>query len=155
MDYINSCPKVLGYHDLMVHDYGMGRRFASLHVEMDRNEDPFTCHELIDDMERECKKSHGVELVIHYDPVVTDDPEFDSLKAEVTSILKERDSRISIHDFRAVPGDTHTNIIFDAAIPSDLIRSQSEIKESLEQKLAEAHKKRFYAVITFDSADFN
>ena len=139
----------------MVHDYGMGRRFASLHVEMDRCEDPFVCHELIDDMERECKRSHGVELVIHYDPVITGDPEFDRLKAEVTEILRETDSRISIHDFRAVPGDSHTNIIFDAAIPSDLIKMQGHITELLEKRLTETHNKKFYAVITFDSADFN
>ncbi len=155
VDYIKSCPKVLGYHDLMVHDYGMGRRFASLHVEMDRSVDPFICHELIDDMERECKSSHGVELVIHYDPVITGDPEFDRLKEHVTAEAKKIDSRISIHDFRAVPGDSHTNVIFDMALPSDVKMTQKEITQSLERTLTEAHGKRFYAVITFDSADFN
>ena len=71
VDYIEACPKVLGYHDLMVHDYGPGQRFASIHVEMDQREDALVCHELIDDMERECLHSHGIHLVIHYDPVVT------------------------------------------------------------------------------------
>ena len=74
VDYIRRQPQVLGYHDLMVHDYGPGQRYASLHVEMDYREDPLECHERIDDMERECLCSHNVHLVIHYDPVITDDP---------------------------------------------------------------------------------
>ena len=74
VDYIERQPKVLGFHDLMVHDYGPGQRFATLHVEMDHREDPLECHDLIDDMERECLRSHNVHLVIHYDPVITDDP---------------------------------------------------------------------------------
>lgn len=155
VDYISSCPKVLGYHDLMVHDYGMGRRFASLHVEMDRSEDPFVCHELIDDMERECKRSHGVELVIHYDPVITGDAVLDSLKAEVCGILTAIDSRITIHDFRAVLGDSHTNIIFDAVLPSDIKVTPAEITEEIENSLSKHYNKKYYAVITFDSADFN
>ena len=155
VDYIKSCPKVLGYHDLMVHDYGMGRRFASLHVEMDRSEDPIACHELIDDMERECKRSHGVELVIHYDPVTTNDPELDTLRDEVCSLLKTLDGHISIHDFRIVRGDSHTNIIFDAAIPSTVKTPHSDITKTVEDGLCRAHNKCYYAVITFDSADFN
>ncbi|MBR6633040.1 MAG: cation transporter [Clostridia bacterium] len=155
VDYIKSCPKVLGYHDLMVHDYGMGRRFASIHVEMDRSEDPFVCHELIDDMERECKNSHGIELVIHYDPVTTDDPESDMIKEAVVEALKGLDGRISIHDFRMVPGETHTNVIFDAVLPCDAKCTEDEIKEKIESALSCSHNKKFYAVITFDSADFN
>ena len=74
---VESCPLVLGYHDLMVHDYGPGQRFASLHVEMDQQEDPLLCHELIDNMERACLQLHNIHLVIHYDPVVVGDPETD------------------------------------------------------------------------------
>ncbi len=155
VDYIKSRPKVLGYHDLMVHDYGMGRRFASLHVEMDRSVDPFICHELIDDMERECKMSHGVELVIHYDPVITGDPEFDRLKDGVSAVMHGIDERISIHDFRAVPGESHTNVIFDAVLPSDIKMTQSEVAAEVEKALSLSQGKKFYAVITFDSADFN
>ena len=78
-DYILSCPKVVGCHDLIVHDYGPNHRFASIHVEMDKAEDPLVCHEIIDDMEEECMRSHGVHMVIHYDPIVTDDPEVERL----------------------------------------------------------------------------
>ena len=87
VDYISAQPKVLGYHDLMVHDYGPGQRFATIHVEMDSKEDPMRCHELIDDMERECLKSHNIHLVIHYDPVVTDDPELTRLHILVDDLL--------------------------------------------------------------------
>ena len=73
IDTVLEDPRILGYHDLMVHDYGPGQRFASLHVEMDRREDPILCHEIMDDLERRCLKQHKVHLVIHYDPVVTDD----------------------------------------------------------------------------------
>ena len=85
VEYVQQHPKVLGYHDLMVHDYGPGRQYASLHVEMDYREDPLLCHEIIDHMEWECQRRYGVHLVIHYDPVVTDDPELTSMKNRVNS----------------------------------------------------------------------
>ncbi len=155
VDYVSSCPKVLGYHDLMVHDYGMGRRFASLHVEMDKNEDPILCHELIDDMERECKKSHGVELVIHYDPVTIDDPIFDLLREHSLEALKSIDDRITLHDFRVVIGEGHTNVVFDAVIPTDLKCNKDDIKLCVEKTLEDKNDKKFYAVITYDLIAFN
>ena len=155
VDYVSSCPKVRGFHDLMVHDYGAGCRFASLHVEMDKDEDPLVCHELIDDMERECLKSHGINLVIHYDPVVTDDPKLDRMKHLVVSILKVRDERLSIHDFRMVPGESHTNLIFDISLPTDLRGEEDAIKHSLDNALSEIDNTRYYTVITFDTAEFN
>ena len=152
VDYIASQPRVLGYHDLMVHDYGPGQRFASLHVEMDKNEDPLACHELIDDMERECLKSHNVHLVIHYDPVVTDDPELTRLREAVKSLLAIKDPRLTIHDFRMVPGEGHTNLIFDVALPLELRGQENELKEALEQALSALDGRRYYCVITFDMA---
>ena len=104
IDTVRTHPMVLGYHDLMVHDYGPGQRFASLHVEMDQEEDPMVCHDIIDDLERECLEKHNVHLVIHYDPVVTDDPELERLRTAVQNILCQIDSRITIHDFRMVRG---------------------------------------------------
>ena len=154
-EFIRSNPKVLGMHDLMVHDYGPGQRFASLHVEMDRDEDPLLCHEIIDDLERECLRLHGVHLVIHYDPVVTDDPELDRMRALVTAILRVKDQRLSIHDFRMVPGTGHTNLIFDIAMPTDLQGQESQIKTSLEAALNDLGQGKYYTVITFDLAAFN
>ena len=154
VDYVSAQPKVLGYHDLMVHDYGPGQRFASLHVEMDHNEDPLLCHELIDDMERECLKSHNIHLVIHYDPVVTDDPELIRLHAVVEDILEEIDSRLKIHDFRMVPGEGHTNLIFDIALPADCKNQEKSIKAQLDEGLRRRESGTYRTVITFDPAAF-
>ena len=154
-DYISSCPKVLGCHDLMVHDYGPGKRFASIHVEMDKDENPLVCHDLIDDMERECLKNHGVHLVIHYDPVVTNNPELERLYHLVTAILKVKDERLSIHDFRMVPGEDHTNLIFDITYPTELRGQENTIKSALEKALNDLGEGTYHTVITFDPVAFN
>ena len=155
VDYIQSCPKVLGYHDLMVHDYGPGQRFASLHVEMDAREDPLECHELIDDMERECYVNHNVQLVIHYDPVVTDDPELTRMKEKARAALKAMDDRLTLHDFRMVQGKEHTNLIFDVALPSDLNGHSESILQELTETINDGEDKTYYLVLTFDSTAFN
>ena len=155
VDYISTQEKVLGYHDLMVHDYGPGRRFASIHVEMDRNEDVLLCHEIIDDMERECMDSHGIHLVIHYDPVVVDDPELERMRQVVSAILKVKDPRMSIHDFRMVPGEGHTNLIFDVSLPCAFRGQEKEIQKALEAALNDLGEGRYYTVITFDQLEFN
>ncbi len=155
VDQLTSCPKVLGCHDLMVHDYGPGQRFASVHVEMDKNEDPLVCHELIDGMERACLKKNGVHLVIHYDPVATDDPEADRMKQIVTSILQMRDEHMSIHDFRMVPGEKSVNLIFDVALPISQQGKEKEIQNSLEAALNNLGDTVYHTVITFDAAAFN
>lgn len=155
VDYIGSQEKVLGFHDLMVHDYGPGQRFASIHVEMDKDEDPLICHEIIDDMERECMQSHGIHLVIHYDPVVVNDPELERMRQLVAAILKVKDQRLSIHDFRMVPGSGHTNLIFDLALPFDLQGQEETIKTALEAALNDLGEETYYTVITFDQAVFN
>ena len=156
VEYIGSQPKVLGYHDLMVHDYGPGQRFASLHVEMDHREDSMECHERIDEMERQCLRLYNVHLVIHYDPVVTDDPVINELKAEVLQHLQEADSRLTFHDFRMVPGKRHTNLVFDVALPSDLQGKEEMIRRTVEQAMNEEGKElTYHIVITFDAAQFN
>ena len=155
VDYISAQPKVLGYHDLMVHDYGPGQRFATIHVEMDCKEDPMQCHELIDDMERECLKSHGVHLVIHYDPIVTDDPELDRMHVRVEQLLHTYDIRLGVHDFRMVPGKGHVNLIFDVVLPTDLRGQEADITAALEKALNQNSSVTYYPVITFDQSSFN
>ena len=155
VDNIRSNPKVLGFHDLMVHDYGPGARFASIHVEMDCREDPMECHEIIDDLERECMQAHGIHLVIHYDPVVTDDPELNRLHDRVLEILHGLDPRLSIHDFRMVPGKEHTNLIFDMVLPSELHGQQEAIRARLSQELNRNSTLTYYPVVTFDQEGFN
>ncbi len=155
VDYIRQQPKVLGYHDLMVHDYGPGQRFASLHVEMDCREDPMDCHEIIDDMERECLRSHNVHLVIHYDPVVTDDPELQALKQRVSGLLQEQDPRLNLHDFRMVQGRKHMNLLFDVALPNDLLGQKDSLRQGIENALNAGGERVFHVKITFDNADFS
>lgn len=149
-DYINGCPMVLGCHDLMVHDYGPGRRYASIHVEIDKNEDPMVCHARIDRMERECLKNYGTHLVIHYDPVVTDDPEVNSTKRLVNTIIKVRDGRLTIHDFRMVDDGESVKMSFDMILPEDLRGQEQSIKETVEKALDSLDSKKYYADITFD-----
>lgn len=149
-DYINGCPMVLGCHDLMVHDYGPGRRYASIHVEIDKNEDPMVCHARIDRMERECLKNYGTHLVIHYDPVVTDDPEVNSTKKLVNTIIKVRDGRLTIHDFRMVDDGESVKMSFDMILPEDLRGQEQSIKETVEKALDSLDSKKYYADITFD-----
>lgn len=149
-DYINGCPMVLGCHDLMVHDYGPGRRYASIHVEIDKNEDPMACHARIDRMERECLKNYGTHLVIHYDPVVTDDPEVNSTKRLVNTIIKVRDGRLTIHDFRMKDDGESVKMSFDMILPEDLRGQEQSIKETVEKALNSLDSKKYYADITFD-----
>ena len=150
VDYVVSHPQVLGYHDLMVHDYGPGKRYASLHVEMDYREDPLVCHEIIDDLERECLRSHNVHLVIHYDPVITDDPARNALRDRVEAILQEMDPRLTLHDFRMVQGRRHQNLIFDVFLPSDLRGQEASITQQVEDALNDKGERQYHVKITYD-----
>lgn len=145
---------VLGYHDLMVHDYGPGQRFGSLHVEMDRGQDALWCHELIDNLERKCLQELGVHLSIHYDPVVVGDPEVDEMRNLMLDILKTIDSRLSLHDFRMVKGTGHTNLIFDINMPHQMAGQEKAIEKQLKNTLAESRQGTYYLVITFDRGGF-
>ena len=155
LEVMEQEPHVLGYHDFMVHDYGPGQRFGSIHVEMDQKEDPLLCHEIIDNLERLCLKHHGVHLVIHYDPVVTGDAEMEAMRCRVTELLQQQDARITIHDFRMVRGGGHTNLIFDIVLPAELMGKAKEIKAKLDADLAEREEKAIYTVVTFDLESFN
>lgn len=154
VDIVTSEPKVLGYHDLMVHDYGPGQRFASLHVEMDEKESAMECHELIDNLERRCLQEN-IHLVIHYDPVVTGDERLSYMRGVVSRLLAEQDSRLTLHDFRMVQGSGHTNLIFDVVLPGDLAKKEKQIKRTLDERLAETEPGTYYTVVTFDPAGFN
>ncbi len=152
---LESEEKVLGYHDLMVHDYGPGQRFASCHVEMDCREDAMFCHELIDNLERRCLLEHKVHLVIHYDPIVTDDEELSELRSLVEQLLQKQNPHITIHDFRMVQGEGHTNLIFDIVLPSSLMSEKKKIKKRLDEDIAASTQKKIYTVVTFDMGAFN
>ena len=152
---VSAHPLVLGHHDLMLHDYGPGQRFATMHVEMDKNEDPMVCHDVIDDLERQCFQEHNVHLVIHYDPVVTGDEALAEMRERVEAILKQENDVISIHDFRMVQGGGHTNLIFDAVLPFELMPKRKEIQRKLNAALNAGGNTVYYTVITFDPTSFN
>ena len=152
---VTEHPNVLGFHDLMVHDYGPGQRFASLHVEMDHREDPMLCHDIIDDIERVCLQQLNVHLVVHYDPIVTDDEDLSQMQGFVQQSLKMYDSSLSLHDFRMVKGVGHTNLIFDIVLPDALLKQKKAIKQHLDKALADLNDGTYYTVITFDPASFN
>ena len=152
VEHVQQHPKVLGYHDLMVHDYGPGKRYASLHVEMDYREDPMECHEIIDGLEWACLRSHNVHLVIHYDPVVTDDDRMMGLKEEVSRLLHSWDERLSLHDFRMVQGRKHMNLVFDVDLPEGLQGKEAAITRSVEGELNREGQRVYHVKITFDTA---
>ena len=155
VDYIARQPKVLGYHDLMVHDYGPGQRFASIHVEMDMREDPLFCHELIDDMERECLRSHNIHLVIHHDPVVTDDPELNDLRRRVRDFFREKHEKLLVHDFRILRLPQRTDLLFDVAMPRQFRGQEELLQKELEALLNRNSPVEYRAVITFDPLAFH
>ena len=154
-DVVGAEPRVLGYHDLMVHDYGPGQRFASMHVEMDQAEDPLACHELIDDLERLCLEKYNVHLVIHYDPVVIGDAEMERLRSCILQAMAGFDSRLTLHDLRMVRGKGHTNLIFDIALPEELQGRKDDIKKVIDDSLEVLGDTKYYTVITFDLESFN
>ncbi|MBR4296336.1 MAG: cation transporter [Clostridia bacterium] len=148
-EIIFSHPGILGIHDLIIHNYGPGRCFVSSHVEVDGAEDIYISHDTIDNIEKDLALKLDVQAVIHLDPIAIGDPLTEKLRHDVQNITSQIDERITIHDFRIVPGNTHTNIIFDAAIPFELNKSNEEISSLLEQKIRELDQS-FFAVITID-----
>ena len=115
---VMSYPGVLGMHDLMVHDYGPGHQFASLHVEFPAETDPLTAHDVIDNIENDFLKKDRLQVTIHYDPIVTADASVGVLRARLKEHARQLDPRLSIHDLRIVPGDSHTNVLFDLVFPA-------------------------------------
>lgn len=143
--------KVLGFHDLMVHDYGPGQRFATVHVEMDAREDPLLCHDIIDGLERSCLDELKVHLCIHYDPIVTDDPELNHMRQVVTDCLARLDPGLSVHDFRMVRGAARTNLIFDLVVPDSV--HLDDVQQAVDQAVSRESDK-YATVITFDRPAF-
>lgn len=115
---VMSYPGVLGVHDLMVHDYGPGHQFASLHVEFPAEADPLAAHDVIDNIERDFLKKDNLQVTIHYDPIVTSDAAVGVLRTRLAEHLRQLDPQLSIHDLRIVPGGSHTNVLFDLTFPA-------------------------------------
>ena len=145
-----SHDKILGVHDVLVHDYGPGQCFASLHAEVDAQEDPITCHDIIDDIESDAMVRLNTHLVIHYDPVVTDDPEWNSMQTVINQIIDGMDPRLSLHDFRILRCDGKSKLAFDLAVPYDFPLSEDQIRLKVYEELA-LRQKSYPVDIRFDS----
>lgn len=154
IEKINEYPEVIGYHDLMIHDYGPGISFSSIHFEIDRAHDPLYIHELIDKFEREFS-AEGINLTVHYDPVVTDSAELNALKYTVTKSLVAIDERLTLHDFRSIPCDGFTKLFFDVPLPEELEGKENDIKAMIEKDLNRNSDTKYQAEITFDPVAFN
>ena len=146
---VNQYDHILGIHDLIVHDYGPGRRMISLHAEVAAGGDILMLHDTIDNVEKRLQRELRCSAVIHMDPVMTDDKETLECRKLATDILYQIDVSLSLHDFRIVKGTTHTNLIFDVVVPYQTDYSIPELKEMIRKKLQEVSP-RYFAVIQID-----
>ena len=150
-DTVLSHPPVLGVHDLVVHDYGPGRRIISLHAEVPADGQVLALHDVVDNIESELARRLHCEAVIHMDPVVVGDPVVTALREQVTTLVKIIDPRITIHDFRMVPGATHTNLIFDAVIPFDEQLTRPQVAQRI-CRLVEDMDGHYRAVVKIENS---
>lgn len=146
---ILSYEHIVGVHDLIVHDYGPSRRFASAHAEVPANIDIMEAHDVIDLIERDIMNEMGLLISIHMDPIIVDDERINALRQMTSDVVKEIDPELSIHDFRVVEGPTHTNLIFDILLTHTHKDSHEEIINQINEKLSKIDE-RFFTVITID-----
>ncbi len=150
VEFIMSHEEILGIHDLVIHSYGETRMFASVHTEIAADGDMLRAHDTIDTIEKNVKDKFGVELVIHMDPIVTNDEKVEQHYQLVHKKVKEIDECLDIHDFRVVEGHTHTNLIFDVVIPHRYKFSDEELKDILIKAVQEENS-AYRLVITVDN----
>ncbi len=146
---ILSYPGVLGTHDLIVHDYGHGRKFATVHVEMSAEENVVKSHAVIDNIERDFLHDDGINMLVHFDPVVTDDSALSSTRRELKQVVSLIDDRLTIHDLRLVNCGELTKAEFDVAVPTDLKIDEKELRAEIERFMAQRGHK-LSCVITVD-----
>ncbi len=146
---VMSYPEIVGVHDLMVHDYGVGRIIVSLHAEVPVTMDFGEAHELIDIIEDDLKSEYKCVATIHMDPVDNMDEETVALKEMCGKLVSEIDPRLTIHDFRMTKGTTHVNLLFDVVVPFGFSLTDSEVAEHIRQKIRAADDK-YYAVVNVD-----
>lgn len=144
-----SYPGIIGMHDLAVHNYGVGRCFASAHCEVDAKNDILVSHDLIDNIERDFSCDLGIHMVIHLDPVIVGDARTDALHRKVQSLVTALYPTVTIHDFRVIWGVTHSNIVFDAAVPFAVKDSDAVITQKLEAEIQKLDPD-YRTVVTID-----
>ena len=150
VEFIMSHDEILGIHDLVIHSYGATRTFASVHTEISSDGDLLRAHDTIDSIERLTKEKFGIELVIHMDPIVTNDEKTESYYQYIHKTVKDFDSSLSIHDFRVVEGPTHTNLIFDIVIPHKYKLTEKELIAEI-NNLVHKDNENYFLVITVDN----
>lgn len=148
VDMIMAHPAILGVHDMMLHNYGPNKIFASAHVEVDSSKDIFETHDHIDNIEREVKENMNIDLVLHMDPVKVNDPETELYREKVVNAIHQIDPKWGFHDFRIVSGPTHVNLVFDLVIPFEEKYTQEEIEAMLLKHIQS--DKKIYLVLTID-----
>ncbi len=148
---ILSYDMVVGVHDMIIHDYGPQRRFASAHAEVPANADMMECHDIIDLIEKDIYSEFGLLISIHMDPIVVDDERINELRRMTAETVKNICEEMSIHDFRVVDGPTHTNLIFDLIVPHNYHMSNNEICKLIDNKLSKIDE-RYFTVITVEHA---
>lgn len=144
-----SYPGIIGMHDLAVHNYGVGRCFASAHCEVDAKNDILVSHDLIDNIERDFSRDLGIHMVIHLDPVIVGNARTDALHCKVQSLVTALYPTVTIHDFRVIWGVTHSNIVFDAAVPFAVKDSDAVITQKLEAEIQKLDPD-YRTVVTID-----
>ena len=145
-EIVMSHEPISGIHDVVVHDYGPGRKMISLHAEVSAFQDMFYIHDVIDNIELDLARELDCEAVIHMDPIDTKNKDLMKLQEEAKAIAKSIDERITIHDFRMVPGESHTNLIFDMVVPHDVTTSEKELIQSVQKKMLEKHPNHFCVI---------
>ena len=150
-DLVLSHPQVVGMHDLIIHDYGPGRRLCSFHAEVPQDADILAAHDAIDHIEREIQEKFGIETTVHMDPIATADEKVNQLRRQVADLARVVEPEMTIHDFRVVRGPTHTNVIFDAVVPHKCRLTDEEVLQRLRQAVS-ALDPTYQAVIQIDRA---
>ena len=150
-DIVMAHPEVINIHDLVVHDYGPGRKMVTLHTEVDGKGDFFALHDAIDNIERELTALCGCHATIHMDPIERDNAEVLAMRDKVAELVRRIDPAITIHDFRVVPGRTHTNVIFDAVVPAGLPMTEEAVAERIRLLVTDAYPNH-YAVVDIDQS---
>ena len=148
---ILSYDGVVGVHDLIVHDYGPSRVFASAHAEVSASDNVMVCHDTIDRIERDIKRKFKIDMVIHMDPIVVDDEKVNELRLKIAGIVKSVNPDFTMHDFRMVEGPTHTNLIFDLVIPHKCDMKKMEIFDRVNSRVRELGE-NYYTVITIENS---
>jgi hypothetical protein len=146
---ILSYDHIIGLHDLAVHNYGVGKCFASVHCEVAAEQDIMVSHDIIDNIERDFLKEEGIHMVIHLDPVVTNDQRTNGLKAQVRQIISQISPEIDMHDFRVVWGVSHSNLIFDVVVPFAFRWSDAQLVKLITDRI-NALDANYRTVITID-----